>query len=141
MSARDFHLGDLLSISDGRLVSPRHMDGIYDILNWMAGDSLFTHQLPRAMQECRPHLIKQHPWLESDAMSKRLAALTVALGEPCDPKHVVEAWLADAVTEFGEVHPIEPVPEAHEPKDPIEELREMMPGKPVVSIRPPERDA
>jgi hypothetical protein len=27
---RGFHIGDILSITTGRLVSPRHMDGIYE---------------------------------------------------------------------------------------------------------------
>lgn len=63
METKLFHLGDVLSITDGRMMSPRHMDGIYDILSFMTGDSLFTHQLPRAMKECQPFLLKQHPQL------------------------------------------------------------------------------
>jgi len=48
MATKDFHISDILSITDGRLVSTRHMDGIYEILNFMTGDNLFTHQLPRS---------------------------------------------------------------------------------------------
>lgn len=54
-----FHIGDILSITTGRLVSPRHIDGVYDILNWMTGDNLFTHQLPRAAGECAEWLAEQ----------------------------------------------------------------------------------
>ena len=63
MKTKKFHLGDVLSITTGRLVSPRHMDGVYDILNFMTGDNLFTHQLPRASDECKPHLLAQFPQL------------------------------------------------------------------------------
>ena len=35
------------------------MDGIYDILNFLTGDNLYTHQLPRAMRECEPWLRAQ----------------------------------------------------------------------------------
>lgn len=59
--SRDFDLGDILSITTGTLVSPRRMEGIYDILNYMTDDNLFTHQLPRAIRECRPPLLVQHP--------------------------------------------------------------------------------
>ena len=58
---RTFHIGDILTITTGRLVSPRHVDGIYDILNFMTGDNLFTHQLPRGMDECAPSLREQFP--------------------------------------------------------------------------------
>lgn len=48
MTTKTFHLGDILTITTGRLVSPRHMEGVYDILNWMTGeDLLVTHQIPR----------------------------------------------------------------------------------------------
>jgi hypothetical protein len=48
-----FILGDVLNITMGRIVSPRHMDGVYDILNFMIGDDLFTHQLLRVSDECK----------------------------------------------------------------------------------------
>ena len=57
--SRDFHIGDILSVTTGRLVSPRRMDGVYDILNFMTGDNLFTHQLPRAARECAGPLAAQ----------------------------------------------------------------------------------
>lgn len=63
---RLFHISDVLSITTGRLVSRRHMDGLYDILNFLTGDSLFTHQLPRAMRECEPWLRVQFPKLMAD---------------------------------------------------------------------------
>lgn len=50
---KSFHLGDVLSITHDRLVSPRHMEGVYDICNWLTQDNLFTHQLPRVHDECR----------------------------------------------------------------------------------------
>jgi hypothetical protein len=48
VSGRTFDLGDVLSITTGRLVSQRGMDGIYDVLNFMTGDDLMTHQLPKS---------------------------------------------------------------------------------------------
>ncbi len=32
--SRDFDLGDIPSITTGALVSPRHIDGVYDILDY-----------------------------------------------------------------------------------------------------------
>lgn len=46
-----FHLGQLLSITTSKLVSPvgsSPIQGVYEILDFLTKDSLFTHQLPRA---------------------------------------------------------------------------------------------
>lgn len=61
-----FHISDVLSITTGRLVSNRHVEGVYKILNHMTGDNLFTHQLPRAGRECAPVLIATYPQLSKD---------------------------------------------------------------------------
>ena len=111
--SKQFHLGDILSITTGRLVSPRHIEGVYDILNYMTGDSLFTHQLPRASEECRPYLLMEMPWLkeiDDNAVS----------GENW------EQWLREQVSKYGEMHEVRPIhPEDHENIDPIDELKWM----------------
>ena len=61
--ARHFDLGDIISITEGSLCSLRHIDGVYDLLNYMTGDSLYTHALPRAAITCQPVLLAQHPQL------------------------------------------------------------------------------
>jgi hypothetical protein len=71
---KDFHIGDILSVTTGRLVSPNHIGGVYEILNWMTGDNLYTHQLPRVGNEARPVLLAAHPQLadaqaEADAVT------------------------------------------------------------------------
>lgn len=54
--ARRFHIGDILAVTTGRLVSPRGMAGFYDILGYMADDALSTTQLVRFADECSPVL-------------------------------------------------------------------------------------
>ena len=76
---KTFHISDVLSVTTGRLVSSRHMGGIYEILNFLTGDNLFTHQLPRAMKECLPWLRTQFPNLMDDAVIMR--GLLLALDE------------------------------------------------------------
>jgi hypothetical protein len=76
-----FHISDVLSVTTGRLVSTRHIDGVYDILNFLTGDNLFTHQLPRANKECEPWLRTQFPQLFADSpdMPQLLKALDMML--------------------------------------------------------------
>lgn len=63
MVTKSFHLGDILSVTHDRLVSPRHIEGVYDILSFMSGEPVWTHQLPRIGREAKPILIAALPWL------------------------------------------------------------------------------
>ena len=123
MKTKQFHLGDVLSITTDCLVSPHHMDGVYDILNFMTGDNLFTHQLPRASDECKPYLLAQFPQLaEVDASSVN--------GE----NHV--QWLAKQVDKYGEMCEVKPIPKgAHQFKNPIAEVVEMMGGPKKIVVQ------
>jgi hypothetical protein len=85
-----FALGDVLSITTDCLVSRDHIGGVYRILNYMTGDNLFTHQLPRAAEECKPALLAQHP---------RLAE--VETPEDFGGAEGVYAWLAEQEARFG----------------------------------------
>jgi hypothetical protein len=115
---REFHLGDILSVTTGRLVSPRHIDGVYDILNYMTGENLYTHQLPRATEACAGPLLAQHP---------DLADARIPEGGFGDDKANVEAWLADQVRRFGETRSIAPLSAGeYVSKNAYVELQEMM---------------
>lgn len=109
---RSFHLGDILSITTRRLVSPSGMSGIYEILNYMTRDNLFTHQLPRAMRECAPELLRQYP---------QLADIDAKVVTPENFKD----WLAEQVAKYGEELPVSRMKaEDHERIDPMSELVE-----------------
>lgn len=124
-SFREFDLGDILSITDGALVSPRHIDGVYDILNYMTGDNLFTHQLPRAPRECQGPLLAQHPQLSG-------------VGVPEDVEHTKEAvyaWLDSVKAIHGSTLPVRPLTDGeHDFRDPIAEADQMMGNRPVVVV-------
>lgn len=138
MQTRQFNLGDVLSITTGRLLSDRHMEGIYDILNFMTGDSLFTHQLPRARSECIPYLLKQHPDLGSSEIEKALTVLDRNLDgiEDNDARGlVIDNWLENQQKKYGKMLDVMKIPSnAHETKDPIEEAVEMKGGSDEVLV-------
>jgi hypothetical protein len=64
--AKRFHVGDILSVTTGRLHGPHKMDGVYGILNHLTGQSLFTHQLPRALDMVQQFMWDQFPDLPRD---------------------------------------------------------------------------
>jgi hypothetical protein len=109
---RDFPLADILSITTGRLLSHRHMDGVYEILNHLTGDNLMTHQLPRAAETCRPALIAQHPFL-------------------------VDLTVAEAETKHGTSFPVTPLA-VWERRNPIAEAVEMFGPDRVIPVVLPE---
>lgn len=110
---REFPLADILSVTTERLLSRRHMGGIYDILGYMTGESLMTHQLPRAADACKPVLLQQHPQLNNVAPSQDIDAPDLM------------AWLANAERVHGNTLLVCPV-STWEHQNPIEELCDMV---------------
>jgi hypothetical protein len=117
-NTREFDLSDILSVVPGCLVSSRHMDGVYDILNFMTGDNLFTHQLPRAIGECEGPLVEQHPWL-ADVVTPAWKGTTNE-----ELRIEVDAWVAELKAIHGECLPVTPLEDWHR-MDPIQELAEL----------------
>lgn len=131
-----FHIGDVLTVTTGRLLSPTHMEGVYRILNYLTGDSLYTHQLPRAAKEVLPWVERQIPALSAAAMEGAVADLDVRLASAGDPSQVVAAWVAEQAALHGETHALHPIPrEEHEVIDPLEELKGMVDPAKIVVVR------
>ena len=114
-----FTLGEVLSITDGRLMCK--IDGVYRILNHMTVDNLMTHQLPRAMRECQTPLLAQFPHL------------TDAIKVTVTPENYLGV-LEDLRAKFGDEFEVQPLAEhVHEFIEPLSELAEMVhPSKIIV---------
>ncbi len=116
-----FALGDVLSITTGRLVSRDHIAGVYRILDHMTGERLMTHQIPRAGRECKPHLLRQHP---------QLAAVVDFTNEA----HIWR-WLDEQEATFGATLNVEPLPDGeHDVRDPLEEACDMVGSEKVFVV-------
>ncbi|MFJ4653897.1 hypothetical protein ACIP5Y_21750 [Nocardia sp. NPDC088792] len=121
-ATKSFHIGDILSVLSGRLVSPRHMDGLYDLLGWMTGDKPMTNQLPRFADECADSLRRQFP---------DLAALDVPAG--LNSEAAVLFWLGEQEPKYGVRRNVEPLPPSdHTSIDPIAEVKMKRPGIKIV---------
>lgn len=118
ITAKNFDISDVLSITNGALVSTRHIEGVYDILNFMTGDNLMTHALPRAMEACKPALLKQFPALAKDSQ----ATIGPDNWKP---------WLAKMRIKHGDVFAVTPL-ESYESLHPLAEP--ILAGKKVITI-------
>lgn len=101
METKTFNTLDLLSITTGRHVSSE-FSNVYEILGWMMGCDLWTHELPAASDICKPHLIKLFPEL----------VLTLAAGKALDkwlkhaptcPEEAVKMWFTEQKMMFPEI--------------------------------------
>lgn len=128
MDTTAFPLADVLSITTGRLLSRRHIDGMYTLLGHMTGHDLFTHQLPRAARECAPALLAQHP---------QLAGVTPPAGVDAFD---LMAWLIEQERIYGEMLPVKALPSST-PVDPIEEACNLVGAEKVMLLTNGERPA
>lgn len=118
MNTKTFHVGDILTITTGLLVSPTHMEGAYKILDWVTDDTLFTHQLPRASRAAEPYLRKWFP---------DLAAVDTPVFSEDDAELEVAEWLDKIVAQHGETREVPQIPEgAYTHINPLQELVDIM---------------
>jgi hypothetical protein len=111
MERRTFTLGAVLSALSGKLLCS--MDDLYRVLNFLTGEDLYTHQLPRAFKVAAPFVAQQHPELALLDWS------TVG-------RETWQPWLTAQVERFGPTLELEPIPfGAYEAMDPIAEAIEM----------------
>ncbi len=60
--SKSFTLDIVLTVTSGILLTP--IDELYRILNYLTGEQLYTHQLPRASEFAKPHIFKKYPELK-----------------------------------------------------------------------------
>lgn len=109
---KSVHIGDILSVTTGRLVSPRHFHGLQQFLEWLAGEPVWTHQCIRVSEEANPWLREWFPDLA-----------TVEPPEDLGPDNW-EAWLQSVADEHGSHRDVPRLPESdHASIDPLLELQ------------------
>lgn len=115
MSTKEFPIDGVLSVvTDLRLV--HDVGVIYEILNWMTGESLFIHQLPRVGREAVPIILALHPALRR----------AVEESEQVTPDNCLE-WIAAWKARYGETLAVPKMTIAdHERIDLLSELAEKL---------------
>lgn len=85
-----YPLATVLSVSNGRLCCD--IEEVYKILNFITGDNLFTHVLPRASKFARPLILNAYPELciaSTQEANEHLSNLILN----STPAEGVEEWL------------------------------------------------
>lgn len=118
---KDFQLGALLSLSTGVLVAP--FGDVHELLDFMTGDQLFTHQIPRAGDACLPALLEQHPDLPTE----------IPAGVNLNSKQACREYVTGIAVELGESRTITPLA-SWEKRNPMVELAEIAGTRPVIGV-------
>lgn len=58
---KTFNLGSILTITTGRLFT--EMDNVYEILNFLSEESIYTHQIPKVMKIAQQYVLDKCPQL------------------------------------------------------------------------------
>lgn len=132
MNTQTFPLGTILTVTTGRLLCD--MDDLYKILEFMAGEPVWTHQLPRVSDEATPHLLAQFPRLKEIEVPEQFEGDTRE-----ELQEAVFEWLDKQIEIYGNSFTVRPLPtEDHTSIDPISEIRMIRPDMPVVAVAPRE---
>lgn len=128
MTTQTFPLGTVLTVTTGRLLC--EMDDLYRILEFMAGEPVWTHQLPRVSDEVKPVILALYPQLEEVEVPEKFE------GETKDElMDAVMEWLDEQAEIRGSAFQLAPLDIMdHTSIDPISEIRLMRPDVPVIAI-------
>ena len=119
---KKFDIGTILSITHANLLTD--IGNVYEILNWLLDDNLYTHQLPRACRFVTPFILAQHPNLSD--------------WDECKPyvdTNNWESWLGTAKKMFGNKLMLKKIPNGVWTEiDPVEELEQMVGKEKIIKI-------
>lgn len=113
-----FKTRKVLSAATGTLLTS--MDDVYEVLSFMTGEELFTHQLPRAFKQCEADFARQLPMLKHGEFRDRLASL-----KGCRDMAKFEQFLQWVDANFGDEVELQPLV-IQQPQNPITELCDML---------------
>ncbi len=133
-----FHISDILSVTTGRLLSSEDVGGVYKILNFMTGDDIFTHVIPRAMRICKPDLLLQFPQFDTPEFQLEIGFLIEALeGEGARNSHdLITGWLFKQKQNYGEYFEVKPLDtDDWYSMDPVEEAVETFGKEKVMAVQ------
>ena len=134
MKKKDFHISDVLTIGTGRLVSTRHISGVYDILNFMTQDNLFTHQLPRAGRLCKPYILDLYPWMFKLDLSP-LDMPDELVQEK--QREVIDRWVNKLADKYGDFLPVNQIAN-WEHIDPLKEAAHLVGKDKIIVVETPD---
>jgi hypothetical protein len=130
-ATKPFGVGAILTITGEALMCD--IGEVYQLLGWMTGESLMTHQLPRASRECEGFLRETFPDLAATEIPDWGETPGWADLDHAGMLERITSWLATLPGESTREVPRLPEGD-HTRIDPFSELRMMRPDLPIVVV-------
>lgn len=113
MQTRTFHIGDVLSIVSGIIISPRHIHGVIEIREFMYGDKVFLSQSQTASLVCKDALLAQFPQFKSMQWQRMEPEMVGAVSDAGPEGYfaAVNWWLDKLIPLYGETLEVAVLPE------------------------------
>lgn len=131
MKARQFHLGDIISVYTGIMVSRSRMDGVFEFLNHMSGERLSLQQLADVKDLAKPELEKQFSWLKDAAAQVEADFAAGIVGTTQDSTN---SYVDGIAQHYGAHHSVKPLPNGYD-RRPTAASTNALKDKPVVAAR------
>lgn len=111
---KDFPTEAVLTTITGRVLYEAGISAVYEVLQWMTGESVMTHQIPRISREARLAILALHPELKP----------TIAEAEQVDGSNW-RIWRDTWIKRYGATISVPKMTaDQHERIDPLSELVE-----------------
>lgn len=113
------------------------MGSIYEILNHITGDNLFTHVLPRAARFAAPLILEDHPELKPAGACLDSLDRWLASDRTPDKSEGIKMWLAELRMTFPDIKPeyeIASYADAWLSMNPLDELAAMVGPEKIVVV-------
>lgn len=130
---KTFGIGAILSVTGESMVCD--IGDIYEILGWLTGEDLMTHQLPRAARESEDFLREQFPDLATvDTPDwSQVPGWATMTGD--DKEAHITVWLDGLAAKVGATRDVPRLQvEDHTQIDALAELRMMRPDAPIIAV-------
>lgn len=137
MKTKTYPLNTILTVTTGRLLTtPKNggngIEDLYSILEWMTGESPYTHSLPCFAEECKPFLFKTFPELAVFSTNSALKSLDgwISKDRTPDKSEFLRMWFAEMFLMFPNLKKEYDIPrlpkDIHKNVNPLQELVGMM---------------
>lgn len=111
---RNFDLGTVLTITSGGILFT-NMDNVYDILNFLSNDKIYSHQIARIIKVAQVYVLEKYPKL--DGVGKDIIF---------NSEQDVKAFIDEQKIIYGDSFALSPMSEEmYQYIDPIEEMMDM----------------
>ena len=98
---QEFHIGDVLSVTTGRLCPPNKMKGLMDLLQFLEGEIFLDISAPKVARKHLPNLEEQFPELTEEVLEDKIKELDKRLEKNKDNNETTLEWVEGIAEEYG----------------------------------------